>query len=172
MTDSPSYPASTTIGLLSDSHGRAEITRRAVEALIEAGADLLIHLGDIGADKVLDALAGHPSRVVFGNCDYPWEPLGRYAERLGIAVDHPEGAIRVGEEHIHYAHGDRTGSFHRAIEGGAGWFLHGHSHETRDEVVRGVRVVNPGALFRASRYTVCMLEAARNSVGFLQIEPD
>ncbi len=48
------------IGLLSDSHGRASTTQAAVTALIELGADRLIHLGDIGSHEVIDALVAPP----------------------------------------------------------------------------------------------------------------
>ena len=44
------------IGLISDSHGDAPITRRAAELLARRGADLLLHLGDVGNEAVIDAL--------------------------------------------------------------------------------------------------------------------
>ena len=47
------------VGVLSDSHGHAETTARAVEALVAHGAEMLLHLGDIGSDEVIDELGGH-----------------------------------------------------------------------------------------------------------------
>jgi len=47
------------IGVLADSHGHAETTAKAVRMLLEHGAEMLLHLGDIGSDEVIDELAGH-----------------------------------------------------------------------------------------------------------------
>ena len=67
------------IGLLSDSHGRASTTRRAVQVLLERQVHRIVHLGDIGTVEVIDALvenldeAGRvkpPVHVVFGNTDW------------------------------------------------------------------------------------------------------
>lgn len=44
------------IGLLSDSHGRASTTRRAVRLLIAQEIDALLHLGDVGTLEVIDEL--------------------------------------------------------------------------------------------------------------------
>ena len=57
------------IGILSDSHGRADNTALAVKSLRDRGAELLLHLGDLGSRDVIDELAGGPARIVFGNCD-------------------------------------------------------------------------------------------------------
>ena len=85
----------TRLGLLSDSHGDAAVTHRAVALLLAAGVDRVLYLGDVGTEQVLDALAvayppTHPEQgqrvpvhVVFGNTDYQPEPLIRYARDLG-----------------------------------------------------------------------------------------
>ena len=82
------------IGLLSDSHGRAEVTRRAVEILADQGARVLIHLGDIETTAVIDQLVVDgattktvtDSYLVFGNVDWDLNALGRYAVDLTIRV--------------------------------------------------------------------------------------
>ena len=37
------------------------------------------------------------------------------------------------------------------------YVCHGHTHKTRDEVIDGVRVINPGALHRAKVHTLALL---------------
>jgi len=164
------YPASTVLGLLADSHGRADTTRLAVDLLVAEGAEVLIHLGDICDDAVLDALAGHVAHVVFGNCDDNWRRLAEYGRSIGVLVDHPCGRVRVGDRSVVFAHGDNPTHEQDAVSAGADYFCHGHSHQTRDELLNRTRIVNPGALFRASRYTVVRLEPGSGRVDVLSID--
>ncbi len=164
------YGAGTVLGLLTDSHGRADTTRLAVDCLLDAGADVLIHLGDVCADTVLDALAGTPAHVVFGNCDWDWRRLGEYGASLGLHIDHPCGRLVVGERTLTYAHGDVPAHERLAMEAGDDYFLHGHTHVFRDERVGATRLINPGALFRAPRYTVVRLEPCAGRLDVIPVQ--
>ena len=73
------------IGLMSDTHDRVEAMALAVEALRQRGAEIYIHCGDVGSERVLDHLAGLRAAFVWGNCDYDRSGLQRYAQSLGIA---------------------------------------------------------------------------------------
>lgn len=158
------------IGVLSDSHGRADTTARAVAALNHAGVDLLIHLGDVGDERVIDELLGRPARLVFGNCDFDHEVLGRYAEHLGIVNDHPAGLLSTESRTIAFTHGHLEREMKRLLGENPDFLLHGHTHQPRDDHVNGTRIVNPGALFRAARYTVVVLDVQRDSVEFLELD--
>jgi len=59
------------VGIMSDSHGDANATARAVSVLESHGAQVLFHCGDICAMSVLDELAGRKAHFVWGNCDSP-----------------------------------------------------------------------------------------------------
>ncbi|NNF43941.1 MAG: YfcE family phosphodiesterase [Phycisphaerales bacterium] len=157
------------IGILSDSHGRAAVTRAAVLALREAGADMLIHLGDIETDAVIDELVGMPAHIVFGNCDFDADALGRYARNVGVTVDDPVGDLEIDGRRVVFTHGHRPRVLEKALAEGAEYILHGHSHHPRDERIGASRVINPGALFRAVRYTACVLEPATDAVELLEI---
>ena len=166
------------IGLLSDSHGRASTTRRAVQVLLERQVHRIVHLGDIGTVEVIDALvenldeAGRvkpPVHVVFGNTDWDAAALGRYAEGFGIQVDHPVGRLSVDDRVLVYQHGDRSASMQQALAEEVDYLCHGHTHRTRDERRGRTRLVNPGALFRASRYTVAVLDPGRDELEFLEV---
>jgi uncharacterized protein len=146
------------IGILSDSHGRAVTTRRAVAMLIERGAELLIHLGDLETEEVIDELVGRNARIVLGNCDWDERDLTRYAENVGVAVDHPLGRLTIDGRAIAFTHGHLEREMKRAMAEKPDYLLHGHTHEVRDEIVGKTRIINPGALFRAPRYTAALLD--------------
>lgn len=157
------------VGLLSDSHGRVERTARAVRALVDAGARSLIHAGDIETDGVLDCLAGHDAHVVWGNCDWDRAGLERYAQGIGISVHGDAGAITVDGARIAFTHGHLPAALRAAMASGAEYLVHGHTHERRDERVDGVRVINPGALHRASPFTVALLTPRTGELTTIQV---
>ncbi len=153
-----------TIGLLSDSHGRTRTTQRAVELLLTHNVDLILHLGDIGSVEVIDTLAVVndqdvvvPARIVFGNTDWDLKPMADYARELDIAVDDPCGTVDVGDGELVFCHGHESAPMSQALARGAQYLCHGHSHRTEDYRQGQTRILNPGALFRASRYTVGVL---------------
>ena len=157
------------VGLLSDSHGNAPGTRAGVELLREHGAELLIHLGDIGSESVLEELLGGPARVVFGNCDDE-RSLAQYASILGIPSEHPGGALELSTGRLAYTHGHLPGVTKDLIEQESPTTLaHGHTHEIRDERIGDLHIINPGALFRARRYTVALLHAEEDRLEVLQV---
>ena len=168
----------TSIGILSDSHGRDESTERAARLLAGEGADLLIHLGDIGTASVLDALVlrrdgdGHPSppvHIVFGNIDEGLASLRQHASALGIFVDHPVGRLTLGGKRIVFQHGDLASEMAQALEEKADYLCHGHTHVARDERIGPTRVINPGALHRAREYTVALLDLLEDYLRFIPV---
>src|SRR5882762_4041832 len=79
-------PAMPRIGVISDTHGL--VRPEALRAL--AGADLIVHAGDVGAPEVLDALrAVAPVVAVRGNND-----RGRWARALAETEVVERGAAR------------------------------------------------------------------------------
>jgi len=133
------------IFVLADTHDKVPAN---LESLA-AGADEIWHLGDVCAPSVLQMIEtfGPPVTVVRGNCDSnsDW-PLTRDLNRNGIRFrlvhippdDPPENVDVV---------------------------LHGHTHVPRNEVLGGVRFLNPGCVTRPNR-------GAPPSVAFLEIAAD
>jgi putative phosphoesterase len=156
------------LGLLSDSHGRADRTAAAVALLRGRGAELLLHLGDVGSEAVLEELVGHPARVVFGNCDDDYL-LGRHAERLGIEVAHPMGRLELAGQRVAFTHSHLPWLVEQALRDRVDWLFHGHTHAIRDEQLGATRIVNPGALQRAARFTVATVDLATRQVEFLEL---
>lgn len=157
------------LGILSDSHGRVGTTASAVRLLTEHGANRLIHLGDVGSEEVLDELVGHRAHVVFGNCDDEVVELSSYARHVDITVDHPLGWLTLDGKTIAFTHGHLHSALDEALERSPDYLLHGHSHELRDERAESTRIINPGALFRARRYTAALLEPATDRLEVIEI---
>jgi putative phosphoesterase len=114
------------IAVLSDTHERypAELPEQL------KGADEIWHLGDVCDPKVLVEfeILGPPLCVVMGNCDghHGW-PLDLKLCREGVVfyLTHiPPGRAPDGVKVV----------------------LHGHTHVPRDEVIDGVRWLNPGCI--------------------------
>ena len=103
--------------------------------VLAAGVVEIWHLGDVCEPSLLEQLrkAGPPVTVVAGNCDSEADwPLVADLERNGVRfrlLHIPPGRV---PENIDV-------------------LLHGHTHVPRDEVVGGVRFLNPGCVTRPNR---------------------
>lgn len=164
----PSKSSATCIGLLSDSHGEFARTQRAVERLVARGATCFIHCGDLEDPRCLDSLAGLNAHICCGNCDEPSDFEG-YAQSLDMHFYHRTGLLTIDGARIAFMHGDDSAAFELQIAANVGWLFHGHSHLARDVVIRGTRVVNPGALYRAKPFSVALVTPAHGDVEFLTI---
>ena len=166
MTDAD-LPHAKRLGVLGDTHGRADACRAAIELLQRLGCDGFCHTGDVGDGPggmaVLDALAGTDCRFVWGNNDFDRDVLDDYALDLDLMPLGDVGRFEAGGVRIVLAHGDDP-SVARSLDrdGGADLLLTGHSHLNHDERLHkgAVRWVNPGALYRARPKTVATVELA------------
>lgn len=153
---------------MSDTHGDVAAAAAGVRTLVGHGVDLLLHLGDVGSAEVLEELVGLPARVVFGNCDDERE-LSRDAERYGIVVDHPAGSLTIEGRRLVYTHGHDAHVISDALRIGVDYIAHGHTHRMRDERHGPTRIINPGALHRASRLTVAVLDVGSDHLQWLDV---
>ncbi len=114
------------IAVLSDTHGRYPAK---LPEMIK-GADEIWHLGDVCDPGVLVEfeMIGPPVRVVLGNCDaeLSW-PLDLTLRRGGMEffLTHIPPLRVPAEVQV---------------------VLHGHTHLPRDEMINGVRWLNPGCI--------------------------
>jgi putative phosphoesterase len=157
------------IGLLADSHGRQRTTAAAVAMLLDRGVEMLIHLGDFETVEVVDELVGHNACGVLGNCDYPHERFLRYAEHVGVKLQPESIELVLGETRLLATHGHVERVMSQAISDEVNYLLHGHSHALRDEMVGTTRIINPGALARASRYTAAVLDTNRGELNVVEV---
>jgi uncharacterized protein len=119
------------IGLISDTHGL--LREEAMQAL--QGSELIIHAGDVGDPRILEALAAiAPLTAVRGNVD-----TAEWAKSL------PETAVaEAGEVSIFVLHdanaldlNPKAAGFHIVVSG--------HSHKPSRTERNGVLYINPGS---------------------------
>ena len=118
------------IGVISDTHGL--LRPEAVGAL--AGAELILHAGDIGDPTLLVRLAEiAPVRAVRGNND-----VGAWADDLPLVDIVAAAGVRI--HMLHDVAGLDAGAAARADA-----VVAGHSHRARMDVRDGVLYFNPGS---------------------------
>ncbi|MCK6486339.1 MAG: YfcE family phosphodiesterase [Phycisphaerae bacterium] len=158
------------LGVLSDSHGDAAATARAVAVLETHGAEFLIHCGDICSPAVLDQLAGHRACFVFGNCDTPDASWRDYVRTLGL--EWPEAPLRLelGGRRIGVAHGHERAFRALLNDPELDYLFFGHTHVYSDRRIGRLRAINPGALHRARTRTVARVDLATDELTFLTLD--
>jgi hypothetical protein len=140
--------------IVSDSHDRAEPLAQAVRAAMAAGAEAVIHCGDlIGAQSLKPALAlGLPVHLIHGNNLGDPQALHRLAAASEgrLRYHGADGRIELAGRRIFLVHYDDYG---HAMACTGDWDLVccGHSHRAEVRQVPGVTsratwLVNPGTV--------------------------
>ena len=156
------------LGLISDTHDKLSRTKTAVQMLRDHGAEALIHCGDFVEPHMLSACAILPFWFVFGNNDSAWE-LRDTAYDCGAACLEWGGVVKLAGKRIGVAHGHSSDDVERVLDEKPHYLLYGHSHVAAQEVENGVRYINPGALHRASEYTVALLDLKTDDLKWLTV---
>ena len=150
--------------VVSDSHGRVDNMKRAVERV---QPDDVLHLGDCQRDleKLRREFPGLPMEGVPGNCDW-----GSY--------DQPERLIELGGVRILMLHGHTRNvksspmaAMYAAREYGAQVLLFGHTHQPLVDRSGDFWVMNPGCIGPSPRrtYGVITLEDGRVDCAALRL---
>ena len=158
------------IGIVSDTHDKADTMAIAMRILRDRGAEFFIHCGDVGSTRVLDHLAGLPACFVFGNCDWDRAALKRYAQDIDLACHDSFGDLTLAGKRIAVTHGDDHVLKRRLLsEQQHDYLLQGHTHVREDTRFGKIRLINPGALHRANPKTAALLDTAGDSVEFFTV---
>jgi putative phosphoesterase len=146
----------TVVGVISDSPGL--LRPQALDAL--AGADLIIHAGDVGTPTVLIALRKvAPTFVVRGNID-----KGGWAAALPMTE-----LVNLGERLLFVLHDVSELDLDPAAAGFAA-VVFGHSHQPLIETRNGVLFLNPGSA--GPRRFKLPVSVARITVSGLEMRPE
>lgn len=147
------------IGILSDTHDHIDALKIALNLLHARGAEHYIHCGDVGGERVLDLLAGLAISIIWGNNDYDVASLESYGKTLGLSLGARTLNLTLGGKRFIVMHGDDYAQKRRAIESKEfDYLLQGHTHIYSDEKLGPTRILNPGALYRATPKTVALLD--------------
>lgn len=158
------------LGILSDTHGRADAAAAAIALLKARGAAMFIHCGDVGSQQVLDHFVGLRACFVWGNCDYDRANLERYANALGITCYGSFGDLELAGQRIALLHGDDYRLKQRILEEQRhDYLLQGHTHVAEDQRIGRIRCINPGALYRANPKTAALLNLETDACEWLTV---
>ena len=142
------------ICILSDSHDHIPLLDAAVAEARVAGAEAVLHCGDVVAPSTLHCLEKHglPVHVIHGNNSGDLYTLGRLAARKDVFIRYHgmDAGLELGGRRIfivHYPH------YARAMAATGKWDLVccGHSHKTAMERLPNLKggttpLVNPGTV--------------------------
>ena len=160
----------TLVGIVSDTHEYTRMITKAVAVLKSRSPALVIHCGDIISPPTVERFSGLPMRFVFGNNDGERSGLKKKCAEHGFGdIDDTLCFTHAGKSFF-VNHGTSLRVINEAIDSQAyDYILHGHTHEERNEVVGRSRVINPGALYSAERYTIAFLAPESGDVEFVEI---
>lgn len=164
--------AAVRLGLMSDTHDDRDRTRAGLAVFEDHDVDAICHLGDVTSAAIVEMLDGWQAWICRGNMDKRWSPIVDAAEdadppiACGDTFELTFDGTRIGLIHGH--DGRRLEAMVEA--GGFDLVCHGHTHTFRDERVGGTRVVNPGALHRASTPSVCVYDPAKDTLERVPVE--
>jgi uncharacterized protein len=159
------------LGILSDSHGNAMMTRLGVAALRDAGAIAFAHCGDVGFG-ILELLPPG-TWFVFGNNDYDRNDLREESRAMGLNCLSEFGTFELAGKTVALTHGDLMWHVNSTIETqSADYLLTGHSHRKHDLRAGRLRRINPGALSkpRDGSVSVAVLNLATDDLRFIELK--
>lgn len=157
------------VGILSDTHDQVSRTAAAVALLVNAGAEALIHCGDITVPQVVYEVTGPPSYFVFGNCDEDLDELRRAIASVGGTCLEDGGVVTFGGRKIAVTHGHLEREILRLEGLRPDYFLSGHTHALADFRRGPIRWINPGALHRAKPWTVALLDLESDQLRVINV---
>lgn len=162
------------IGVLSESHGHLQRTEHALELLKKNGAEQFMHCGDLGGEDIVTLLFeqqenGFPVHAVPGNVD-EWDPdLILYAKKIGLPLPQIQ-RLHIDQWKIAMYHGHNHNTRDRlSVDPDINLFFTGHTHIARDEQHGHLRIINPGAIYRASPPGVTLFDTHTGVRSFLEL---
>jgi len=159
------------VGIFSDTHDQQERTRLAVQRLKAEGAEVLFHCGDLIEASMVATCAVIPCYFVFGNNDADSVPEIRkaIAEIDGAVCLEWGDEVELEGKRIAVTHGHLGAEYRRLLAADPDYLFTGHSHLADDWREGKTRRINPGALHRASTFSVALLNLEDDELRFLTI---
>ncbi|MFI4876102.1 MAG: YfcE family phosphodiesterase [Blastopirellula sp. JB062] len=147
------------IGIVSDTHGQVEFTRSAIRMLESFQVTSVIHCGDIGGAAIVELFQLWPSHFVLGNVDLDPDFWQQTIKSAGQTCHGSFGQLELANRQIAFLHGhDKKLLNATKNSGNYDLVCYGHTHKAADYYVGTTRVLNPGALYRASRHTIAIVD--------------
>lgn len=161
------------IGVLSDTHDQLSNILLVLAVCREREIKTLIHCGDLTSLEMVPFFEGFRVIYTTGNMDFATGTIKKRFEKQGednfvgpvFKGQLNDVAVAVTHSHIDSKVMDLVS--HQRYQ----WIFHGHTHQRRDEVIRGARIINPGALGGLGRESrsFCIVDLAANDVEFIMV---
>jgi predicted phosphodiesterase len=158
------------VGVVSNSTGAAaEALTAAAELLAGQGAELILHCGDVGGRRPLDALARYDAGFVWGDRDAAERmSLLRHAQYLNLPCYGVLASLELAGKRVAIVHGDDPALTRRLLdEQQHDYLLTGHAPHREDRRVGKTRVIHPGSLAARHEATVALLDLGSGHLEFL-----
>lgn len=131
----------------------------------ENDADVIIFLGDGLQDvKVALPMSQKPFYYVAGNCD------GDAVAPFTKVIEIEKTKILITHGHIYDAKITSKFIANAAIENGCSYAFVGHTHIQDDEIIKEVRVINPGAISYFGNYAIVKIDHDDLNVVFCSLK--
>ncbi|MCM0754688.1 YfcE family phosphodiesterase [Desulfovibrio aminophilus] len=153
------------LAVISDSHlGAPTPWLESVYARHLAGADALVHCGDITAESVWAFFLQHPNfHACLGNCDWTLGSLLQPVARLSL------GGLNIAVTHGFGPRPDVPRRVARALGPEADLVCFGHTHARYFSDEHGALLVNPGSLAEGSLALLTLESGQRPACRFVDI---
>jgi putative phosphoesterase len=147
------------LGVVSDTHGHVENAQRAVRMLESFSIEQVLHCGDIGSDEIPQLFSQWPTSFVFGNVDYHQAELRSAIKKAKLRCYERFGQLELASRKVALLHSDDLKLFQSTVSGGQfDLVCYGHTHIAKQDRVGNTLVLNPGALYRAPKHTIAIVD--------------
>lgn len=158
------------IGLISDTHDEYTRTQSAMKRFQHHGVEAIIHSGDLFSPRIIEICSALPFYFCFGNHDADVVPALRQSAINCQATCLGWGdIITLTGKTIAVCHGHLTFDLKPLLTTQPDYLISGHSHIPSDTQQNATRRINPGALFRADRFTIALLDLTTTELEFLEV---
>lgn len=142
--------------IASDIHGSIKYAKKLADVYERENPDMIVLLGDIlyhgprndlpeeyAPKEVVSLLNGYKDKILClrGNCDAYVDSM---VLDFGLCDD--LSVIFDGKNRIYMSHGHVYNPDNLPNVSGGDIFLYGHTHIAKDEIINGVRCINPGSI--------------------------
>jgi uncharacterized protein len=158
------------VGLISDTHDQFDRTALAIYRFVDCGASAIIHAGDLTSPRIVGICSRLTAYYVAGNCDDDLEAIRRAVTTTGGHWLARGAEFELSGRRIAVTHGDQSLILTRLASVKPHYLITGHTHAAHDYMRDGVRYLNPGALHRASLWSVAALDLETDSVALLTLD--
>lgn len=137
------------LGVISDTHGDVDKTRKAIRLFKDLGVSVIVHCGDIGGTNIVKLFQGIETHFVYGNTDGESELLRNTAKEVGAMLHGWSGELELAGKKIFFLHGHQNSVFEQAIRSGHyDLICYGHTHFSAFQRSENTLLLNPGAFQR------------------------